>query len=323
LQAGGAAVDIAAGSGIDENGSGAISAGLLTVRTTEGDIVLNGPNAIASLGDSTTPGNFTLNDTVALGVPADAVVSAGGTMLITGDGDIVVDGHVEGGTLTMQAAGLLQVDGFSAIATNGPLVLLGHQVVTTGRFGSPEGITVDADSASLGGQASGPSLVVNAPEIAFTGLDAGGTQVTLFLGETGTASGTLDAGGLVVAGGGGATLFGSIAGVAGEDAAKLGVRADGEGEPFPPPPPDPDLFTMNGCPIAVSLCHPLVVAPPSVATAPGVILTIMDPRQFSELLTDSVLGPPTPTSVFLRTQPIRDPDDDVNLAPPNIRAEDF
>jgi hypothetical protein len=202
-------------------------------------------------------------------------------------------------------------------------MLAGNRVVTTGLIASPGDILIDANSASLGGRATGTTLAVNAPDIAFNGLNAGTMQVNLYLGGTGTATGTLDAAGLLVAGGSGATLFGTLAGIAGEAAAPLGQRADDAGTVYPPPPPDPNLFTLNGCPIAVSVCHPLAVVPPTVASAPSVIFGMMDPRQFSELLTDVVLGLPTPTNFYLRTQPIRDPEDDVDLAPPNIRAEDF
>jgi hypothetical protein len=278
---------------------------------------------VALLGDSSTPGGFIFNDIVALTVPEGALVQAGGAMLISGGSDVVIDGHAEGGTLTLRAAGRLQVNGFSAVATGGPLTLTADRVVTTGLIAAPGDILIDANSASLGGHATGSALSVTAPEIAFTGLDAGSMRVSLYLGDTGTATGTLDAGGLLLAGGSGATLFGTVAGIAGGAAAPLGQRADANGTVYPPPPPDPDLFTMNGCPIAVSVCRPLTIAPPSAASAPDVMFGLMDPRRFSELLTDVVLGLPTPTNFYLRTQPIRDPDDDVDLAPPNIRAEDF
>lgn len=322
LLASGATVDISA-TGITEGAGGKIQADLLTMRASDGDIVLGGPNAVARLGDSNTPGDFTFHNTVALNVPGEAVVQAGGSILITGDSDIVIDGHVEGGAVTLRAAGLLQINGFSAVAQGGPLTLTGARVVTTGLIASGSDILIDAGSASLGGQATGRTLSVTSPDIAFNGLNARGMQVRLFLGNIGTATGTLDAAGLLLAGGSGATLFGTLAGVSGEAAAARGRRADAEGGLYPPPPPDADLFTMNGCPIAVGVCRPLLVAPPTVATAPSVILAIMNPRRFSELLTDTALGLPTPTNFYLRAQPIRDPEDDVDLAPPNIRAENF
>ncbi|OJY68409.1 MAG: hypothetical protein BGP12_11425 [Rhodospirillales bacterium 70-18] len=322
LLAAGAPVDIAA-TAMTEGATGLIQADLLTLRAAEGDIVLGGPNAVDRLGASFTPGNLTFHDTAALTVPAGTEVRALGDAAITGDADIVVDGTVRGNTLSLGAATLLAVNGFSAIADAGPLTLTGQTVATTGLIASGRDILVAATSASLAGRATGAALNITAPSMLFGGLDAATMQVNLFLGAAGTAAGTLNSAGLLVAGGSTARLFGVLAGVAGGPAAALGRRADTNGVPLPPPPPNPADFTLNDCPIAVAVCHPLQVAPLTVATAPGPMLDNMDPRRFNELLTDTWLLLPTPTDVYLRAQPIRDPQEDLDLAPPNIRAEDF
>jgi len=316
-------VALSATTGISEIGAGNIVAGLLTAQATSGDITLEGPNRVDRLGPTTTPGNLSFNDDIALTVPAGALVQAGGVADIASAADITIDGTVSGATLSLQASGLLAVNGFSAIARSGPLFLSGDVVTVTGLIAAATEIIIDATTANLGGTATGQTLTVNAPTIAFNGLNAGGMQVNLFLGAAGFASGALDAGGLLIAGGRGVTLLGTIAGIGGEAAATKGVRADAGGAPFTGPPPTPDAFTLNGCPIGVAVCAPLLVAPITVANNPLVIIRQLDPRRFAIELTDTALLQPRPRNLNLLSQPARDSDEDLDLAPPNVRAEDY
>jgi hypothetical protein len=316
-------VVLSATTSISETGAGNIVAGLLTAQATSGDITLEGANRVDRLGATATPGNLAFNDDISLTVPAGALVRAGGVADIASAGDITIDGTASGATLSLQAAGVLAVNGFSAIARNGPLFLSGDVVTVTGLIAAATEIVIDATTANLGGRATGQTLTVNAPNIAFNGLNAGGMQVDLFLGGAGFATGALDAGGLLIAGGRGATLTGTIAGVAGQAAAALGVRADAAGTPFTGPPPTPDVFTMNGCAIGVAVCQPLLVAPITVANNPLVVIAQLYPRAFAVELTDTFLLLPRPRNLNLLSAPSRDADEDLDLAPPNVRAEDY
>lgn len=305
-------------------GGGAITTSRLDMTASDGPIALTGANQVDALGPVTTPADLSFNNAGArIAVPAGSTVQAGGAVSIAAAGDLVIDGTVTGTVTGLRAGGLLAVNGTSAIARNGDLNLAGSVVTVTGLIAAAGNILIDAGSANLSGQATGRTLRVNAPAIAFGGLNAARMQVELFLGAGGRARGTLDAGGLLVAGGRGVTLFGTLAGVAGEPAAALGVRADAAGTPFRGPPPSPGLFTLNNCAIAVTVCHPLVVAPITVANNPVVIMQQLRPRRFAVELTDSVLLQPRPRAVNLLNAPGRDADEDLDLAPPNVRAEDY
>ena len=318
IAAAGQSVALVAGAGI--GGGGSIVAALLDVQTTGGGIVLTGANRFDALVAG-APGNITINDNAA-GLVVPGAVVAGGVVDIINSGNMTVDGTVRGGTVTLRAGGILADNGVVA-ATAGPLRLAGGGVVVGGDVASTVGIVVSANTATLGGRATGPALDINAPVITFTGLAAAGTTVRLGLGGSGVATGALDAGGLVVAGGSAATLTGRIAGIGGGAAAVLGVRADAAGTPFGNPPPAPNDFTMNGCPLAVTVCHPLLVAPPTVATNPVVVMGGLNPRRFTGELTDSWFRLPTPINVNLLLPAARDPNEDLDLAPPNVRAEDY
>jgi hypothetical protein len=191
-------------------------------------------------------------------------------------------------------------------------------------------------SATLGGLAvaSGGSLLVTSPGIVFTGLNAAGSAVTVDLGASGAASGALDALSLLVMGGSGVTLTGSIAGITTGAAAAIGQRADTQGVLYGDPPPDVDLFTFNGCQLATVICQPSPPPPPPpppptppTATGPLPTLLANNPQPLLDDLDPALdptaaerLRPDTP-SIVARLP--RDRSEEDALAPADIRAEDY
>ncbi|HEY4253430.1 MAG TPA: hypothetical protein VGM87_19635, partial [Roseomonas sp.] len=346
-------IDIAAD--IAGAGERRIIAGELRVRTSDGGVTLTGANAIERLGESFSGGDMTLvNAGPLLTVPAGALVDISGTGSITAtSGSITVDGTVQAQALTLTASnGTVAVNGFSAIASAGALALSARQVAVDGLIAGSTGITVDASQgATLAGIARTPDLRITTPAAVFGGLDATAARVRLLLG--GSASGAIDAGTLEVADGGGALLTGTIAGIAGGPAAARGTRSAG-GLTLGDPPANQFDFLFNDCPLAASVCarppQPEVPGPdPSQPEMPG-----PDPSQPVappfEVPGRIVLGIPTytvadnPAGVVgevdpagqppanplvtipvlpLDSRPGRDTTEDRELAPPDVRAQDF
>jgi filamentous hemagglutinin family protein len=334
-------VNLIATGNIAETNGGIVTAGLLTMATPSGTIAMGDDNVVTQLGASSTTGTLGFTDTSSsLTIPTGNTVQAGANLILENSGDLTINGTATGGTTTLRSsAGTLTVNGHSAIATNSVLVLSGQTVVTTGLISAATEIIVDATTATLGGTAQGTALAIQASSIAFNNLDAHAMEVELLLGTTSTAKGSLSASGLVVDGGSGVTLTGSISGITTGAAAALGVRATAQGVFLGHTPPNANSFTFNGCAIAVVACTPVVIVPPptttitnnrlqtlppvGAASSPQTILVQNNPRQFDETLTNNWFTLPTPPAIGLFIQPSRDPGEDLELAPPNVRSEDF
>ncbi|MBR0644457.1 beta strand repeat-containing protein, partial [Plastoroseomonas hellenica] len=312
-------------SGIQSIGTGRIEAGELRAATQAGSISLTGANQLDRLGESSTPGDFTLvNAGPQMTIPSGQTVQAGGTGNVTATaGSITVDGTIRAASLSLSApAGTVTVNGFSAIAFAGGLTLSAQNVTVAGLIAGSTSIDVNAtQAASLAGIAQTPTLTVSAPAIGFGGLDASASDVVLNLGGGGSSTGSLSAAALRVVDGAGVTLTGSIAGNGTSAAAALGRRFAG-GTQLGDPPPDRFDYLFNGCPIAASSCAPPV---PSVDFP---VFTVADnPRGVMGEL-DPAGQPPANPLVRIPVLPFiiqsgRDTSEDRELAPPNIRAEDF
>ncbi|MBR0667023.1 hypothetical protein GXW71_21865, partial [Roseomonas hellenica] len=311
--------------GIQSIGTGRIEAGELRAATQAGSISLTGANQLDRLGESSTPGDFTLvNAGPQMTIPSGQVVQAAGAASVTATaGSITVDGTIRAASLSLSApAGTVTVNGFSAIAFAGGLTLSAQNVAVAGLIAGSTGIDVNAtQAASLAGIAQTPTLTVSAPSIGFGGLDASASDVVLILGGGGSSTGSLSAAALRVVDGAGVTLTGSIAGNGTSAAAALGRRFAGATQ-LGDPPPDRFDYLFNGCPIAASSCAPPV---PSVDIA---VFTVADnPRGVMGEL-DPAGQPPANPLVRIPVLPFiiqsgRDTSEDRELAPPNIRAEDF
>jgi hypothetical protein len=159
----------------------------------------------------------------------------------------------------------------------------------------PPGTTLRIQLPASGGSAS------------FAGLDGPGANLVLALGN-GTASGTMQIGGLLVLGAGGsAGLFGSVAGVTTQAAAALGQIS-----------PAINLaYTFNDCTIGLPACGaPLFpLLPPVVGELawfyPGPVLLPVPPLPTLDLI---VLATPPLLSGELAPQ---------DVVPPNISFEDY
>ncbi|MBR0669209.1 hypothetical protein GXW71_32970, partial [Roseomonas hellenica] len=329
--------------GIQGTGTGRVEAGELHAVAQGGSISLTGANRLDRLGESSTPGDFTLvNAGPQMTIPSGQAVQAAGTGSVTGTAvSITVDGTIRAAVLSLSApVGTVTVNGFSAIAYAGGLALSGQAVAVNGLIAGSTGITVDAvQTASFAGIAQAPSLTVTAPSISFGGFDAAGSAVALILGGGGSASGALAAASLQVADGAGAALTGSIAGNTTGAAAALGRRFAG-GAQLGDPPPDRFDFLFNNCPIGASLCaRPLPPAePPATRPTEPPVGSSPFPNIPAYTIADNARGvlgeldpagqPPANPLVQLpvlplSAQPGRDTTEDRELAPPDIRAGDF
>lgn len=336
-------ITLTTGGDLIETGAGRITGGTLTLQTG-GDTLLNGANAVTGLGASNVAGRLELKNS-----SDELVLPVGRTFFTLNDydiqqtGNLRIDGTITGTTGRLSASGTLQVNGNSAIARTGNLNLSSNVFALNGLLQAAGTIAVQAGtSASLAGTASGSALNITSPSISFGGLNAASTPVSLFLGTGGSTSGTLDASALSVFGGAGANLFGTIAGIAGGPAAAVGRRGTSGGSLLTEPLPSPTLYLFNNCPIGVAVCTPVIVpppppaegggtaplppAPPNVVFDPGpfVATAVNPPLQAIVLVPVPLLVqqliPPTP-SVSLRLY--RDRSEEGELAPPNIRGEDF
>ena len=331
-------VSLTTGGSLAQLGAGRIGNGTLSLQVG-GDATLGGGNTLAALGASSIGGALLLRNTsTQLTVPAGNTVTTGGAMTIAQAGNFVVDGTVSGTATTLSATERLQVNGNSAIARTGALGISAGVFGLNGLLQAATEINVNATSeANFTGRAFAPALNVTAPRVGFGLLDASGAQVSLFLGSGGTTSGTLNAGGLRVFGGSGAGLFGTISGVAGGPAAVLGRRGTAGGTLLNEPLGQPNAFLFNNCPIGVAVCQPILIPPPVRGTEPQPVivpeppLTIVagPPPVFFELFAfqslsgSVVLGERTRPNIDLTLRTGRDRSEESELAPPNIRSEDF
>ncbi|MBR0669495.1 hypothetical protein GXW71_34455, partial [Roseomonas hellenica] len=331
LSAPGQIVTLNAGSGIQSIGTGRIEAGELRAATQAGSISLTGANQLDRLGESSSPGDLTLvNAGPQMTIPSGQTVQAGGTGNVTATaGSITVDGTIRAAELSLSApTGTVTVNGFSAIAFAGGLALAAQNVTVNGLIAGTSGITVNAtQAASLAGIAQTPTLTITASLISFGGLDASASNVFLNLGGSGSASGALAVASLQVADGSGTVLTGSIAGNTTGSAAVLGRRF-ASGTQLGDPPPNQFDYLFNDCPIGASSCArpvPPTVPPFSfdiptftVADNPRGLMGELDPA--GQPLANPLVR--IPVLPFI-TQSGRDTSEDRELAPPNIRAEDF
>jgi len=341
-----------------------LSVAALSGRAT-GGATLGGANQLAAInGFDAGGGNFVLNNLApVLTLPAGASLVAGGTLAITQAGNLLIDGTATGTVTTLDATGLLTVNGFSAIARAGDLLLRGDNVAVAGLISALGEIGVEAvNTASLSGIATGSLLRVAAPSVSFATLDATSTPVLLQLGGGGAATGALDALALVVSGGSGALLTGTIAGLAGQPAAAGGRRSSATGTPLPDP-PEPTAFLFNGCPIGVPLCGavpplpptegpgeleiPVLpeipgvppVSPPEIPVTPpppaavivtlpeGAVTAANNPAPLIDSLDPAALAAAVaqtrPSAPYVTSSFARDRAEAEDLAPPNIRGGDF
>jgi filamentous hemagglutinin family protein len=345
-------LDLRSLAGITQDAGASIVAATLTGASGGSTVLTDGGNTVATLAGFTAGGGFDFfTQGPLLGVPGGTTVYAGGTLVIeVAGGGLQVDGTVTGGTTSLIADQTLTVNGFSAIARDGSLLLQAPVFTLDGLAQAAGDIIVQADtSATLTGIARTANVLsVTSPSVTFGGLDASTANVHLVLGATGTASGALDAAGLLVQGGAGAVLTGTIAGIEGRPAAAEGQRATPDGVILPDPPPNMADFTFNDCPIGASACAavpppptppepppPTPPEPPPASTdcafgsipcaavpltlfPSAAVVAVLDPA----LILDAVdqLRPPTPD---LALQPTRDPTEDSELAPPDIRSGDY
>lgn len=321
-----ATLDLRSLAGITQDAGAGIVAATLTGASGGSTVLADAANAITTLGGFEAGGDFTLfSQGLLLTVPGGSLVTAGGALTIeVAGGGLLVDGTVTGGTTSLIADETLAVNGFSAIALSGPLLLRAPVLTLAGLAQAAGNIVVEAGtSASLSGIARTPgALSITSPSVTFGGLDATTADVRINLGSAGFASGTLDAGGLLVQGGRGAVLTGTIDGIVGEPAAAIGRRATADGVLLPDPAPNQADFTFNDCPIGSAACAPTEAVLPFLPLLPLVnpaaVLAVLDPALL--LAAVDQLRPPTPD---LALQPTRDPTEDSELAPPDIRGGDY
>jgi filamentous hemagglutinin family protein len=321
-----ATLDLRSLAGITQDAGAGIVAATLTGASGGTTLLSDTGNAITTLGGFDAGGDFTLfSQGPLLTVPGGATVTAGGALTIeVARGSLLVDGTVTGGTTSLIADETLAVNGFSAIALSGPLLLRAPVLTLAGLAQAAGDIVVQASiSASLSGIARTPAaLSITSPSVTFGGLDATTADVRIDLGSAGFASGALNAGGLLVQGGRGAVLTGTIDGITGEPAAAVGRRATAGGVLLPDPAPNQADFTFNDCPIGSAACAPVEPVLPFLPLLPLVnpaaVLAVLDPALL--LAAVDQLRPPTPD---LALQPTRDPTEDSELAPPDIRGGDY
>jgi hypothetical protein len=293
--------------------------GALTGESGGSTVLLNPGNAVATLAGFAAGGDFSLlTQGPQLTVPGGTTVFAGGALGIeVSTGALLVDGTVTGAETTLLAGTALTVNGFSAIARLGTLLMQAPNVTLAGLAAAGGNIVVEASlAASLAGIAqTSNALIIASPSVTFGGLEAGSAGVLVNLGAAGVARGAISAGELLVQGGSGAVLTGTIAGIPGATAAARGRRATPGGALEPDPPPNEFDFTFNGCPIGASLCGiPFVPLP---LQNPSAMLAVVEPALLAAV---DQLRPPTPE---LNLQPTRDPAEESELAPPDIRAGDY
>jgi filamentous hemagglutinin family protein len=308
----GGTLDLRTTGGVTQEAGAALIVGRL-----QGDV--GGPlsldvfeNVFGAFGDLSAGGDVFVVSARDLFLPVGRTLQAGGELRLLGFGDSIrIDGTAIGQSVDMSASGLLAVTGNSIIATNGSMFLSGADVTLDGTLIAIGGrIFIGAgDSATLAGSVfASEGLRVSAPLIGFGGLAAGSTEVTLFLSDAGFASGGLNALSLLVAGGSGADMTGSVAGIGGRPAAARVVRAPAdESGPYGDPPPNAADFLFNGCEMGVAAC-----APPPDLPRPEDGVVPADPV--------TRLRPPALALVF---QPPRDPSEEEEQAAPDIRARDF
>ncbi len=272
---------------------------------------LSGAAATMTLSDANTIGTL-------------GAFAAAGAVVLNDTGPLVIAGPVSGTAVALSSVGTMTLAGnILPPGATGPDVLLQVAADTAGhaQFIQTGAVTVGTSGTlAIALPATGGSATL-------ADLQAPGMQVDLLLGS-GTAVGTLAAGGLLVAGAGGsATLFGSVAGNTTPGAALIAQIT---------PQPNP-AYTLNGCEIAGASCPqpppPLVPPPPSPPLTPPAqppSLQTAFTASFGSLV-QLLPGwlPPVPRLaglglVVLGAPPVL-PDrlTDPDVVPPNIGAVDY
>jgi hypothetical protein len=280
--------------GTIDQSAGVVSAATLA-GSSAGGTTLTNSNAIGVLGPFTAT-SLALFDSGPLTIagPVDAdflTIIARGLMTLAGNiATIGAPLSAQSGPTPAPGGSTLQVIGAeTATGSAAQFVQTGTSIVT----GAP-GTTLRIQLPAIGGTAT------------FTNLDAPGVSIVLGLGS-GTATGTMEVGKLLVLGeGGSATLFGSVAGVSTEAAAALGRII---------PAVDP-LYRFNDCVIGGLACG--APTPPLIPPLVGDIALLPGPA----------IGPvpplPTLSVLVLVTPPLLTgelaPED---VVPPNISFEDY
>ena len=263
---------------------------------TAGTMTLDQANAIGTLGSFSASGSLALNDADPLTVAgplsaANVSLSSVGTMVLAG--------------------------GIALPGSGGPNVLLRVAPDAAGqaRF-------VQTGAAAIGGASpNGGTVTIGLPASGgsanLSNLLAPGMRLVLSLGS-GTASGTLAAGGLLVQGqGGSATLFGSVAGNKTPGAALISQIV---------PQVDP-AYTLNGCVIGAASCA--VTPPPLPLPLPPPLPNALTASfgNLQQVLPGRV--PPVPQlpalAVLMLGIPPVPPDQltDPDVVPPNISTVDY
>ena len=153
------------------------------------------------------------------------------------------------------------------------------------------------------------TLRIDPATVTLANLLAGSTNLVLSPGAGGTATGNLTAANLLVLGSGGSTtLFGTVAGQTGFNAAYVSQIS----------PSFNVNYLLNGCAIASVTCAPPVPAPAPIPVAPP--LVIADFQSF--ILPLSFLRPDILTLDVLNLSVTRDRDDPTLLLP-NISDRDY
>jgi len=294
--------------------SGSLIAGTLQGSAT-GAATLTGAtpfnNQVATLG-SFSASNLTLLDGTALTISGPVTAEF---LNITATGRMVLAGNIattgaplaqqSGATPAAQGSTLQVVASSASPGTATQFVQIGTVTLT-----DPPATTLRVQLPATGGTAS------------FNNLIGTGANLVLALG-TGTATGTMQVGGLLVIGqSGSATLTGSVAGVTTKAAAALGQIT---------PAIDPN-YTFNGCTIGLAACAPpptptptpippvpvFTTSAPVTAVLGGLWYFLQGPRVLAA-------PPPVPANLILvPTPPLLGnqlaPQD---VVPPNISFEDY
>lgn len=266
---------------------GTARAGTVTLLAPISTVRVRGDSAIAVAGDLTIEaalseidGLVQASGNVFILTPEEAWITSAGRVIAGADLTIESD--------TVFAEGLLQAGGRILV------------------FANDFGVIAGRASGGGGMRVAGPFLIFGGSE-GEAPFDARGTALQIVLGSGGFAEGALDVRSLLVLGGEGVDMAGTVGGVGGRPAAAIARRADEEGNLLPDPPPFAAFFLLNGCEIGVAACAPRRDLPrPEDLDVPG------DPA--------TVLRPPALALVF---QPPRDPSEEEEQAAPDIRAGDF
>jgi filamentous hemagglutinin family protein len=220
-------------------------------------------------------GNAGLSSTIDSVLNLGPFTVTGGTLTLNDENGLTINGPV--------AADFLNITAVARITLAGDIATLGAPLEQqSGATPAPAGstLTVTTEDTNFGAFAqfvqTGTSMLTDAPgttlriqlpaaggTATFANLVGPGANLVLGLGS-GTATGAMQIGGLLVLGSGGsATLTGSVAGVTTAAAAALGQIT---------PAVNP-AYTFNGCEIGSAACAPTVVIPPPVITTiPPVVI---------------------------------------------------